>query len=392
MRIFRHYEDLPDRFRGASIAVGNFDGVHLGHRTVIGEAGRIARAGGIPWAVLTLEPHPRSVFKRDAPPFRLTPFRLKARLIEEIGPQVLIVIHFDLAFSHISARDFVRQVLVESSAAQHVVCGHDFAFGHGREGNSELLLQMGGDYGFGFTCVREIRDADGKPYSSTRIREYLTSGKPAAAARARLDGRDFVQRRIAAVGRSRLRGRPPLFVAPYDAELFGHWWFEGPRWLEQVIRAAAAEDTLELISPSDYLERHPVLPRADPSPSTWGEGGYNRFWLNGENAWLYPQLHQAAREMRELAVSRPAAPGSLERRALNQAARSLLLAQASDWPFIIRSGGSADYARRRIAEHLSRFRYLQRALTEGPIDPRRLDALEQLDSIFPELDYRVFGE
>jgi len=214
----------------------------------------------------------------------------------------------------------------------------------------------------------------------------------AAAARARLDGRDFVQRRIAAVGRSRLRGRPPLFVAPYDAELFGHWWFEGPRWLEQVIRAAAAEDTLELISPSDYLERHPVLPRADPSPSTWGEGGYNRFWLNGENAWLYPQLHQAAREMRELAVSRPAAPGSLERRALNQAARSLLLAQASDWPFIIRSGGSADYARRRIAEHLSRFRYLQRALTEGPIDPRRLDALEQLDSIFPELDYRVFGE
>jgi len=182
MRIFRHYEELPDEFRGAAIAVGNFDGVHLGHREVIGEAGRIARTAGIPWAVLTLEPHPRSVFKTDAPPFRLTPFRLKARLIEEIGPQVLIVIHFDLAFSRISARDFVRQVLVESSAAQHVVCGHDFAFGHGREGNSELLLQMGGDYGFGFTCVREIRDADGKPYSSTRIREYLTSGNPAVAA------------------------------------------------------------------------------------------------------------------------------------------------------------------------------------------------------------------
>jgi riboflavin kinase/FMN adenylyltransferase len=182
MRIFRHYEDLPERFRGAAIAVGNFDGVHLGHRTVIGEAGRIARADGIPWAVLTLEPHPRSVFKPDAPPYRLTPFRLKARLIEEIGPEVLIVIHFDLAFSRISARDFVRQVLVESSAAQHVVCGHDFAFGHGREGNSELLLQLGGELGFGFTCVREVRDADGKPYSSTRIREYLTSGNPTAAA------------------------------------------------------------------------------------------------------------------------------------------------------------------------------------------------------------------
>jgi riboflavin kinase/FMN adenylyltransferase len=182
MRIFRHCEDLPAKFRGAAIAVGNFDGVHLGHRTVIGEAGRISRAEDIPWAVLTLEPHPRSVFKSDAPPFRLTPFRLKARLIEEIGPQVLIVIHFDLAFSRISARDFVRQVLIESSAAQHVVCGHDFAFGHGREGNSELLLQLGGELGFGFTCVREVRDADGEPYSSTRIRKYLKSGNPAAAA------------------------------------------------------------------------------------------------------------------------------------------------------------------------------------------------------------------
>ena len=182
MRIFRHYQGLPDELRGAAIAVGNFDGVHLGHRTVIGEAGRIARTVGIPWAVLTLEPHPRNVFKPDAPPFRLTPFRLKARLIKEMGPQVLIVIHFDLAFSRISARDFVRQVLVESSAPQHIVCGHDFAFGHGREGNSELLLQLGGEYGFGFTCVRELCDASGKPYSSTRIREYLKSGKPAAAA------------------------------------------------------------------------------------------------------------------------------------------------------------------------------------------------------------------
>jgi riboflavin kinase / FMN adenylyltransferase len=182
MRTFRLYEDLPDRYRGAAIAVGNFDGVHLGHRTVISEAGRIASAEGIPWAVLTLEPHPRSVFKPAAPPFRLTPFRLKARRIEEIGPQLLIVIPFDLEFSRISARDFVRQVLVENSAAQHVVCGHDFAFGHGREGNSELLLQLGGELGFGFTCVREVRDADGKPYSSTRIREYLKAGKPTAAA------------------------------------------------------------------------------------------------------------------------------------------------------------------------------------------------------------------
>lgn len=182
MRIFRHYEQLPERFRGAAIAIGNFDGVHLGHRAVIGEAGRIARADGIPWGVLTLEPHPRSVFKPDTAPYRLTPFRYKARIIEEIGPEALIVIHFDRTFSLVSARDFVRQVLVEGAGAQHVVCGHDFAFGHGREGNSELLLQLGGEYGFGFTCVREIRDAEGEPYSSTRIREHLKKGDPAAAA------------------------------------------------------------------------------------------------------------------------------------------------------------------------------------------------------------------
>ncbi|MGF1640528.1 MAG: bifunctional riboflavin kinase/FAD synthetase [Rhodospirillales bacterium] len=182
MRIFRHYERLPDRFRGAAIAVGNFDGVHLGHRAVIGEAGRIAHADGIPWAVLTFEPHPRSVFHPDRPPFRLTPFRVKARLIEEAGPEVLIVIHFDETFSRIPAREFVRRVLVEGAAAQHVVCGHDFAFGHDREGNSELLLQLGGEFGFGFTCVREVRDADGHPYSSTRVRHHLASGDAAAAA------------------------------------------------------------------------------------------------------------------------------------------------------------------------------------------------------------------
>lgn len=214
----------------------------------------------------------------------------------------------------------------------------------------------------------------------------------AARARARRDAADFVRRRIRAIGRSELRDRPPLFVAPYDAELLGHWWFEGPYWLEQVIREAATGDTLELIGASDYLRRHPVLPRAAPSPSSWGEGGYSRFWLSGDNAWLYPHLHRAAREMRELVATHPAAAeGTLVRRALDQAARSLLLAQASDWPFLIRSGGAVDYAVRRVQEHLSRFRFLHRALRQGRIDRRRLCALEQMDNLFPELDYRVFG-
>jgi len=189
MRVFRHYESLPTDLRGASVAIGNFDGVHLGHQAVIGQAGQIARAMGIPWAVMTLEPHPRTVFKPDTEPFRLTPFPAKARRIKQLGPEVLIVIHFDHAFSKREPTDFVEQVIVRGTGARHVVCGHDFAFGRERQGNPELLLRLGEDFGFDFTCVQGIRDTDGKLYSSTRIRAYLKDGNPRAAAR--LLGRPF---------------------------------------------------------------------------------------------------------------------------------------------------------------------------------------------------------
>lgn len=189
MRVFRHFENLPDDVRGAAVAVGNFDGVHLGHHEVIRAAGRTAQAAGIPWAVLTLEPHPRSVFERDAPPFRLTPFPVKARRIAALGPQALVIIPFDLEFARTPPRGFVERVLVNALGARHVVCGHDFAFGHGRKGTPELLLWMGDEFDFGFTCVHEVKDAEGEPYSSTRIREYLREGRPAEAAR--LLGRPF---------------------------------------------------------------------------------------------------------------------------------------------------------------------------------------------------------
>lgn len=183
MRVLRHFENLPIELRGAAVAVGNFDGVHLGHREVITEAGRIARSSGIPWAVLTLEPHPRSLFEPDAPPFRLTPPPVKVRLIEEIGPEMLVVVPFDAAFSRTPPRAFVERVLVHGLGARHVVCGHDFAFGHGRKGTPELLLWLGDEFDFGFTCVQEVRDEDGEPYSSTRIRDHLRHGRPADAAR-----------------------------------------------------------------------------------------------------------------------------------------------------------------------------------------------------------------
>lgn len=182
MRIFRHFEKVVPEARHAVVAVGNFDGVHLGHQAVIAEAGRIARELGARHALLTFEPHPRSVFQPDAPPFRLTPFRMKAHCIEGLGVEFLFVLHFDLAFSEVAAEDFVERVLVEGLEARHAVVGYDFVFGHGRRGNAELLAAMAPPLGLGVTSVPAARAPSGESYSSTRIRECLGAGEPRRAA------------------------------------------------------------------------------------------------------------------------------------------------------------------------------------------------------------------
>jgi riboflavin kinase / FMN adenylyltransferase len=181
MRIFRH-DTVAAAERGAVVAIGNFDGVHLGHQAVIGEAGRIARAGGLPHAVLTFEPHPRRVFRPDDPPFRLTPFRAKSRHIEALGVDLLFTLHFDLAFAANSAEDFIESVLVRNLGARHAVVGYDFVFGHQRRGTPALLQARGADLQFGVTVVGPIAAAGGAVYSSTRIRELLAAGKPREAA------------------------------------------------------------------------------------------------------------------------------------------------------------------------------------------------------------------
>jgi len=181
MRIFRHYQDLPAEARGSAVAIGNFDGVHLGHQAVIGEAGRIARDAGIPWAVLSFEPHPRTLFRPDDAPFRLTPFRIKARHIEKMGVDALIVLHFDAELAGLSADDFVHKVLIKGLNAHHVVSGYDFVFGHKRAGNCELLLHKGKREGFDFTCVSAVDDG-AKVYSSTQVRTCLKQGDPRGAA------------------------------------------------------------------------------------------------------------------------------------------------------------------------------------------------------------------
>ncbi|TVR83159.1 MAG: bifunctional riboflavin kinase/FAD synthetase [Rhodospirillales bacterium] len=216
MRLFRHYQSLPPEARSGAVAIGNFDGVHLGHQAVIGEAGRIAHDRGIPWSVLTLEPHPRAVFQPDSPPFRLTPFHAKARLIEALGVDILVVVAFDAVFAALRATRFVKAVLVEGLGARAVISGHDFHFGRGREGHPDLLLELGSTYDFDYTCVHEVRGPDGVPYSSTRIREALRDGDLAQASR--LLGRPFeIEGRIVEGDRrGRTIGYPTANVALGD--------------------------------------------------------------------------------------------------------------------------------------------------------------------------------
>lgn len=181
MRILRHHAATGDD-RGAVVALGNFDGVHLGHQAVIGTAGEAARAAPAPFAVLTFEPHPRSVFQPGAAPFRLTPFRGKARHLGALGVELLVALHFDLDFARRSAEDFVDRVLVEGLGVRHVVVGYDFVFGNRRRGTPALLADRGAAQGFGVTVVPPVESPSGAIYSSTRIREHLLAGRPGEAA------------------------------------------------------------------------------------------------------------------------------------------------------------------------------------------------------------------
>ena len=202
----------------------------------------------------------------------------------------------------------------------------------------------------------------------------------------------FLDARAAQIqGLARIMDRPPLVVAPYDAELFGHWWYEGPEFLDYLVRqTASGQRAVRLTTPQEYLEQNPTQQVAAPTPSSWGEGGHLRAWLNEANQWIIPHLRVAQERMSELAGKFPA-PAALPERALRQAARELLLAQASDWPFILRTATSPDYARQRVRDHLLRFTELYRQLIGGAVDARWLDPLEQKDNIFPDVNWRYWA-
>ncbi len=183
MRIVRNFHEMPPQLQGGVIALGNFDGLHLGHQAVIGATIDAARAAGVAAGVMTFEPHPRQVFRPDDPPFRLSPFRIKARLIEAMGVDYLYMQTFDRDFSQRTAENFITEILLGGLKVSRVVVGADYVFGHQRKGNLALLQSLAATHGFEVTAIAEQRGNSGPRYSSSNIRNALLEGRPGDAAR-----------------------------------------------------------------------------------------------------------------------------------------------------------------------------------------------------------------
>jgi len=183
MPVFRHTTDLPPEARGGVVAIGNFDGVHRGHRAILEAARERAARLDTHASVLTFEPHPRQLFQPGGKPFRLSSLRTKVRLLEDAGMAHLFVLHFDWTFAAISADAFVTDMLVADLQARHVVIGRDFRFGNRRKGDASLMRIKAAEHGFGVTALEPVADEYGETVSSSRIRELLRAGEVAEATR-----------------------------------------------------------------------------------------------------------------------------------------------------------------------------------------------------------------
>jgi 1,4-alpha-glucan branching enzyme len=185
-----------------------------------------------------------------------------------------------------------------------------------------------------------------------------------------------------------------IIASCYDAELFGHWWFEGGDWLKEVLKILSRSEKVELVTVSEFVEEHPPEDVLALPEGSWGLGGGHWTWDNCDTHWMWGPIHEAERRMEELVSSHPSAQGVIAC-VLNQAARELMLLEASDWPFLVTSGQAREYATRRFNEHLERFSRLADMAEEGRTDEEaRAFAFElyEKDKLFPNVDYRWFEE
>ena len=184
---------------------------------------------------------------------------------------------------------------------------------------------------------------------------------------------------------------PPIITCPYDAELYGHWWYEGPYWLYILFKKIYYDEcNFKLITPSEYIDMYPQMQVSTPCRSSWGANGYSEVWLNQTNDYAHRHLHKAGDRMCELASMFPNEGNTLRRQALNQCARELLLAQSSDWLFIITNGTMVEYAHKAIKDHIGRFTKLYYQIKNNKIDAKYLLDIFDKDDIFPEIDYMVY--
>ena len=202
-------------------------------------------------------------------------------------------------------------------------------------------------------------------------------------------GHFFDSRETQITEASAFTANPPIILCPYDAELYGHWWYEGPNWLYTLFKKIYYDKCdFDLITPSEYIDKYPQMQIATPCRSSWGANGYSEVWLNRSNDYVHRHLHVAGDRMVELANLYPDEPSdSLLRKALNQCARELLLAQSSDWLFIITNGTMVDYAKKRIKDHFGIFTKLYLEIKDNKIDENYLKKISEMDCIFPEIDY-----
>lgn len=258
----------------------------------------------------------------------------------------------------------------------------DIGFELPEEDVKDFIIADGVRVNSGMKYYRITKDGDRKdPYDPDEARE-----------RAAEDAGNFIFNREHQI--RHLCGemdRKPLIVSMYDAELFGHWWYEGPQFLDYVIRKMCYDqDVVELTTPLRYLAEYSDNPATEPAQSSWGALGTFEYWLNETNDSILPDLHTAAERLSAAIGTRNRPLHARDNRILKQMARELLIAQASDWPFIMRTGTSPEYAVKRVKTHLSRFYTLEAMLDAPTLDEETLQAIEYADRIFPDIKVELF--
>jgi len=187
--------------------------------------------------------------------------------------------------------------------------------------------------------------------------------------------------------------KKPIVVSPYDAELYGHWWYEGIDFINFLLRKIYYDQKiLKTITPSEYLEKYPNNQIITPAESSWGDKGYFEVWLNGTNDWIYKHLHKMEERMIELANENKNTQDLLKIRVLNQMARELLLAQASDWAFIMTTQTMVEYAHKRTKDHILRFTNFYYQIKQNKLDQHYLSEIESKDNIFPDIDFKIYAQ